>query len=78
MKHPIHSVRRRLCAPFLPALLAIVLLLLCGTLHAQQGDSRGKDFWITFMTNSGGDGIAPSDLRIYLSCNKPTNATVTR
>lgn len=74
MKHPFPSARR---AGLLP-MVAALMLLLCGraALQAQPkpGDSKGTDFWVTFITNA---STPPSDLRLYLSCNKPTVATIT-
>ena len=60
------------------ALALLLLVLVPALLHAQARDSKGKEFWVTFMANSGSSGdLETSDLRIYLSCDRPTVATVT-
>ncbi|MDB5033908.1 MAG: hypothetical protein JWQ98_1149 [Chlorobi bacterium] len=62
----------------LRALFLVLLLLTAITnLRAQGLSSKGKEFWVTFMTNLGGGGAETARLRIYLSCDHPTNATIT-
>lgn len=49
-----------------------------GSLRAQELDSKGKEFWVSFMSNLGsGLGSETSTLRLYLSCDRPTTATIT-
>jgi len=44
--------------------------------HAQDLDSRGREFWLAFMANLGGDNT-PSELLLYLSAQRPTTARIT-
>jgi hypothetical protein len=53
----------------------LVLLAATPALRAQQHDTRGTDFWVTFMSNDGtADG--ESDLRLFISAEKPTTVRV--
>ncbi|HVZ38660.1 MAG TPA: T9SS type A sorting domain-containing protein [Candidatus Kapabacteria bacterium] len=59
---------------------ALVLLSIAQSprLGAQGLDSKGKEFWVAFMANFGSGGPGEiSDLRVYLSCTKPTRVTLT-
>ena len=53
--------------------------LLLGVVVGARGqdiDSRGREFWLSFMANNGsGQGV--SDLRLYLSAQRPTTAVIT-
>ena len=41
-------------------------------------DSRGKEFWVTFMESFGGGGFGEtSDMRLYMSAGTPTEVTLT-
>ncbi len=69
--------------------MLIVVALLCGIaggLQAQQGkpnfDSKGKEFWVTFMESFGGGGQGGGnsgnpDMRLYVSCDRPTTVSIT-
>ncbi|MBC8146165.1 MAG: T9SS type A sorting domain-containing protein [bacterium] len=54
--------------------LALMLMLLASTtLRAQGHDSRGKEFWVSFLENHGsGDPYEKSDLRLYAASAIPT------
>ncbi len=57
-------------------LVGFVLLASAGRdVKAQELDSRGREFWIAFMSNLGSTAV--SDLRLYLSSQKPTTARIT-
>jgi hypothetical protein len=62
-------------------LLFVAILFITGVerLTAQLGaDSKGKAFWVTFMANNGSGGNGESsDMRLYLSCQRPTTAYIT-
>ncbi len=60
------------------SIVATVAALIVGTLTAlsQDLDSRGRDFWLTFMANNG-SMQSTSDLRLYLSAQSPTTARIT-
>lgn len=63
--------------------IALMLLLLASgrqTAFAQGGmDSKGKEFWVAFMANLGsrGPGTEISDMRLYLSADRPTSVALT-
>lgn len=41
-------------------------------------DSKGKEFWVTFMESAGGGGVnESSDMRLYLSADSATEVTIT-
>jgi len=57
--------------------IAVLLLALIARAEAQDLDSRGREFWVTFMPNLGsGPNIIPS-LRLFASSRVPTQLTVT-
>jgi hypothetical protein len=58
-------------------LLATLLMTLVVTGVRAQHDSKGKEFWITFMACSGSTEGELTDMRIYLGCDRPASATVT-
>ncbi len=69
----------------LPVLVTVVAVLAAAPETNAQGaadpfhrDSKGKKFWVAFMANygSGGEGET-SDLRLYVSCDKPTKVRIT-
>ncbi|MCC7439481.1 MAG: IgGFc-binding protein [Armatimonadetes bacterium] len=39
-------------------------------------DNRGKEFWVTFMANLGSQFNETSQMDLFLSCDRPTTATV--
>lgn len=55
-------------------LLFSLLLLSTAVLRSQPNDTKGKEFWVTFMQS---EGTGSPDLRFYLSCDRPTSATIT-
>jgi hypothetical protein len=56
--------------------LLLALTLLSIPASAQGPDSRGKDFWVAFMSNLGSLDET-SQMRLYLSCSRPTVARIT-
>ncbi len=59
-------------------ILAIAAASSAGVVRAQGMDSKGKDFWVTFMTNLGSEGEnGVSDMRLYVSSDRPTTVTIT-
>lgn len=67
------------CLPFL-----IFVVTLSGvftpidTVAQPPHDSKGTEFWVTFMESFGGGGFQErSDMRLYLSADVPTTATLT-
>jgi len=40
-------------------------------------DSKGYDFWATFMENLGSSSTENSQLRLYMSCDRPTKVAIT-
>ncbi len=58
--------------------LVLAALLTVRPLQAQPRDSKGREFWATFLANWGSaEANEFSKLRIYLSCDKPTKAVIT-
>lgn len=60
-------------------LLSLVCLLLVPppSLPAQELDSKGKEFWVTFMPNLGSEAQEESELKLYLSATRPTTVSIT-
>ena len=59
------------------ALCALVLLLLAAAPAHAQHDTKGREFWATFLANFGsGDDSERSDLRLYVSSDRPTSIEV--
>lgn len=62
------------------ACVAVVALLLFTMMEASAQtpvrDNRGKEFWVTFMTNLGSGSAETSQMDLFLSCDRPTTATV--
>jgi hypothetical protein len=54
------------------ALLQTLLVVAASAQH----DTKGRDFWVTFMTNLGGGQVQQSDMRLYLASEVPTTARV--
>jgi hypothetical protein len=67
------SYRRQ--AFFLVPLLLLLFSSVFDQARAQVLDSKGKEFWVTFMANLGSMNEI-SDLQIYLSCDKPTSVRI--
>lgn len=57
-------------------LVLLLLLALAARADAQDLDSRGKDFWITFMPNLGSGPSNVPSLRLYASSRIATQLTV--
>lgn len=48
------------------------------SVHAQARDNRGTEFWVSFMANYGsGTWNETSQMELYISCERPTNVTIT-
>jgi hypothetical protein len=58
------------------AVLTFIVVLALATPAQAQHDTRGKVFWVTFMSNEGSNGDIDSDLRLYLSSDVPTTARI--
>lgn len=63
--------------PALLLSLAALVLVFVGPLPAQELDSKGKEFWVTFMSNLGSEALEESELRLYLSAARPTTVSIT-
>jgi hypothetical protein len=76
MSHAIRTTRR---AVFGIVLASVVWLMTSPLLlPAQDHDWRGREFWVVFLENEGSGGVLErSDLRLYLSSDRPTSATIT-
>lgn len=67
----------------LPAATVCLAVLFCWLVVTEAfgqvlHDSRGKEFWATFMENEGGEGgQGISDMRLYLSGDSATTVTIT-
>jgi hypothetical protein len=76
MSHAIRTTRRAVSGI---VLASVVWLMICAPpLSAQDHDWRGREFWVVFLENEGSGGIVErSDLRLYLSSDRPTSAIIT-
>lgn len=61
-----------MCVPLIHG--ALLLFVLSSALsHAQGHDSRGREFWVSFLENHGSGGaLERSSLRLYAACDRPT------
>lgn len=70
------SSSQRFLLPLIAA-IAVSIAASCAA-HAQARDNRGKEFWVAFMANNGsGNGDETSQMDLYISCERPTNVTIT-
>lgn len=59
-------------------LILIATLAASQAANAQARDNRGEEFWVAFMANNGsGDWDETSQMELYISCERPTNVTIT-
>ncbi|MFN5247530.1 MAG: IgGFc-binding protein [Ignavibacteria bacterium] len=67
---------------FIRIILFIAGLILLGecsasvTMQAQEKDSRGKDFWFTFIPNLHVNNPSTDSLFVYIAAEEPTNGTL--
>ncbi|MEO5930902.1 MAG: hypothetical protein ABIR47_13275 [Candidatus Kapaibacterium sp.] len=55
----------------------LLLLLVTGSTTAQVADSKGKEFWVAFMTNISHKTAEAMTMELYLASSKPTTVTLT-
>ncbi|MBL7989691.1 MAG: IgGFc-binding protein [Chlorobi bacterium] len=62
-------------------LLAVLVMAVVSSMRSSAQttarDNRGKEFWVTFMTNLGSETNETSQMDLFLTCDRPTTATVT-